>query len=259
MKTVILAGGFGTRISEESHLIPKPMIEIGGYPLLWHIMKIYSSYGFNDFIICLGYRGYCIKEYFAHYYLHKSDITFDFRDDNEKIIYHKKGIEPWRVTLVDTGLKTMTGGRIKKIKPYIDNKTFMLTYGDGVGNINIKELTEFHKSHKKLATITAVQPGGRFGALELKDNNMVTGFQEKPRGDNAWINGGFFVMEPKIFDYIEDDTTRLEWEPLENLSKDGELMAYRHSGFWQPMDVIRDKNLLENLWNTGNAPWKLWE
>lgn len=259
MKVVILAGGFGTRISEEAHLRPKPMVEIGEKPVLWHIMKIYSHYGFNDFIICLGYKGYYIKEYFTHYYLYSSDVTFDFRDNKEKVIYHNHSIEPWRVTLVNTGLHTMTGGRVKRIKSYIKNEPFMLTYGDGVGDINIKELVAYHKSHGKLATITAVQPTGRFGALNLNKNNQVTGFQEKPRGDNSWINGGFFVLEPEIFNYIEGDETRFEWDPLENLAKEGHLMSYRHSGFWHPMDLMRDKEFLENLWEKGKAPWKLWK
>ncbi|KEQ27947.1 MULTISPECIES: glucose-1-phosphate cytidylyltransferase [Paenibacillus] len=258
MKVVILAGGFGTRISEESHLRPKPMIEIGERPILWHIMKIYSSFGFNDFVICLGYKGYYIKEYFAHYFLHESDLTFDFRNDNESIIHHNHSAEPWRVTLVNTGLNTMTGGRVKRIKPYIDNQPFMLTYGDGVSNVNIKELVEYHKLHGKLATVTSVQPGGRFGALDLNDNDQVLGFQEKPKGDGYWINAGFFVFQPEVLDYINDDSTILEQAPLENLSKNSELMAYKHNGFWQPMDTLRDKNYLEDLWKKGNAPWKQW-
>lgn len=258
MKVVILAGGFGTRISEESHLKPKPMIEIGGRPILWHIMKIYSSYGYNDFVICLGYKGYYIKEYFAHYFLHESDVTFDFRNANERII-HNNSAEPWQVTLVDTGLETMTGGRVKRIKPYIENDTFMLTYGDGVGDINIRELVETHKQHGKLVTVTSTQPNGRFGALELDGTNKVMGFREKPRGDGSWINSGFFVMNPNVFDYIEGDETYLEREPLENLSKDGELYAYKHKSFWQPMDTLRDKLYLEELWQKGDAPWKLWD
>jgi glucose-1-phosphate cytidylyltransferase len=258
MKAVILAGGFGTRISEESHLKPKPMIEIGEKPILWHIMKIYSNFGFNDFIICLGYKGYCIKEYFANYFLHESDVTFDFRDQNRQII-HTNTAEPWRVTLVDTGKETMTGGRVKRIKPYVGGETFMLTYGDGVADVDINALVTYHKNHGKLTTVTATQPSGRFGALNLVGNNEVSGFQEKPKGDGAWINAGFFVMEPKVFDYIAGDETILERDPLENLANDGQLVAYKHTGFWQPMDTLRDKIQLEDLWKAGNAPWKLWK
>lgn len=258
MKVVILAGGFGTRISEESHLKPKPMIEIGERPILWHIMKIYSHYGFNDFIICLGYKGYCIKEYFAHYFLHESDITFDFKNGSERLV-HNHSAEPWTVTLVNTGLETMTGGRVKRIQPYVGNEPFMLTYGDGVSDVNIRELVAYHKTHGKLATVTSTQPGGRFGALDLCENNGVQGFQEKPKGDGAWINAGFFVLEPGIFDYINGDDTILEREPLEDVAKNGELVAYKHHGFWQPMDSLRDKNQLEELWKAGRAPWKLWE
>ncbi len=257
MKTVILAGGFGTRISEESHLKPKPMIEIGEKPILWHIMKIYSHYGYNDFIICLGYKGYCIKEYFAHYFLHESDITFDFRKRNERII-HQHNAEPWKVTLVDTGHETMTGGRVKRIQPYVGKETFMLTYGDGVSDVNIRRLVDFHKSHGKLATVTSTQPGGRFGAMKMSPEGHVVGFQEKPKGDGAWINAGFFVMEPEVFDYIDDDRIILEKEPLENLARDEQLVAYKHAGFWQPMDTLRDKNQLDDLWKSGNAPWKVW-
>lgn len=257
MKVVILAGGLGTRISEESHLKPKPMIEVGERPILWHIMKIYSYYGFNEFIICLGYKGYSIKEYFAHYFLHESDITFDFRNENERII-HQHSAEPWKVTLVNTGIETMTGGRVKRIQPYVGDDTFMLTYGDGVADVNIKELVAYHKTHGKLATITSTQPSGKFGALSLSENNLVHGFLEKPKGDGAWINAGFFVMEPKVFDYIADDRTVLEKEPLENLASDEELVAYMHNGFWQPMDTLRDKNHLEELWKSGNAQWKVW-
>ncbi|SNZ06196.1 glucose-1-phosphate cytidylyltransferase [Persephonella hydrogeniphila] len=256
MKVVILAGGFGTRLSEETDIKPKPMVEIGGKPILWHIMKIYSAYGFNDFIICLGYKGYVIKEYFANYFLHMSDVTIDLKNNQMEI--HNVKTEPWKVTLIDTGLNTMTGGRIKRIQPYIENETFMLTYGDGVGNINIRELLEFHKKHGKYATLTAVQPSGRFGALDLNDNE-VKAFKEKPKGDGAWINGGFFVLEPKIFDYIEGDETVWERDPLENLAKDGQLMAYKHTGFWKPMDTLRDKRELETLWQSGNPPWKVWE
>lgn len=257
MKVVILAGGFGTRISEESHLKPKPMIEIGGRPILWHIMKTYSHFGFSDFIICLGYKGYCIKEYFAHYFLHESDVTFDFRNMNERII-HNHSAEPWTVTLINTGMETMTGGRVKRVQQYIGDEPFLLTYGDGVADVNIPNLVAYHKTHGKLATVTSVQPGGRFGALNLGNLNEVRGFQEKPKGDGSWINGGFFVMEPKVFDYIDGDTTTLEKEPLERLAKEGELLAYKHSGFWQPMDTLRDKIQLEELWKSGHAPWKVW-
>ncbi|SHF15711.1 glucose-1-phosphate cytidylyltransferase [Marinitoga hydrogenitolerans DSM 16785] len=257
MKVAILAGGFGTRLSEETTKIPKPMVEIGGKPILWHIMKLYSYYGFNDFIICLGYKGYIIKEYFLNYFYHMSDITIDLSDGGVKI--HNTYAENWKITLVDTGLNTMTGGRIKKIKKYIGNETFMLTYGDGVGNINIKELADFHKKHGKLSTLTAVQPSGRFGALTLNEKNEIKQFIEKPAGDGAWINGGFFVLEPGIFDYIKDDTTIWEREPLEKLADEGNLYAYKHYGFWKPMDTLRDKNELERLWQEGNAPWKIWE
>jgi len=258
VKVVILAGGFGTRISEESYLKPKPMIEIGEKPILWHIMKIYSYYGFNDFIICLGYKGYSVKEYFAHYYLHESDVTFDFVNCNQKTV-HNHSVEPWRVTLVNTGIETMTGGRVKRIQPYIGNEPFMLTYGDGVSNVNVQELVAYHKTHGKLATVTSVQPGGRFGALELSENNRVLGFQEKPKGDSHWVNAGFFVLQPEIFDYLINDRTIFERAPLENLAKCGEFVAYKHSGFWQPMDTLRDKTLLEELWQSGKAPWKIWD
>jgi glucose-1-phosphate cytidylyltransferase len=258
LKVVILAGGFGTRISEESHLKPKPMIEIGEKPILWHIMKIYSHYGFNDFIICLGYKGYCIKEYFAHYFLHESDVTFDFRNQNERLI-HTHSAEPWTVTLVDTGLETMTGGRVKRIQQYVGAEPFMLTYGDGVGDVNIRELVSYHKAHGKLATVTSTQPGGRFGSLDLDEGDMVKGFQEKPRGDGGWINGGFFVLQPEVFDYIENDATVFEKGPIENLARNGELVAYKHHGFWQPMDSLRDKTQLEKLWRTGRSPWKVWK
>ena len=257
MKVVILAGGFGTRISEESHLKPKPMIEIGERPILWHIMKIYSSHGFNDFIICLGYKGYCVKEYFAHYFLHESDVTFDFRNRNERMVHHHSA-EPWQVTLVNTGVETMTGGRVKRIREYIGDEPFMLTYGDGVADVNIKELVAYHQAHGKLATVTSIHPSGRFGALDLDDNNNVHGFQEKPKGDGAWINAGFFVLQPEVFDYIEGDDTLLERSPLERLAREGQLTAYKHKGFWQPMDTLRDKVHLEELWKSGNAPWKLW-
>lgn len=259
MRVVLLAGGFGSRISEESHLKPKPMIEIGGRPILWHIMKIYSSFGFSDFFVCLGYKGYYIKEYFAHYFLHEADVTFDFRSVKEQQIIHNHHAEPWRVTLVNTGLNTMTGGRVKRIQNYIGNQPFMLTYGDGVGNVDIAQLVEFHKSHGKLATVTAVQPYGRFGALELVAGNRVQGFKEKPQGDGSWINGGFFVLQPEVFDYIADDKTIFERGPMENLARDGQLVAYKHKGFWQPMDTMRDKEQLEDLWKQEKAPWKLWE
>jgi glucose-1-phosphate cytidylyltransferase len=258
MKVVILAGGYGTRISEESHLKPKPMIEIGERPILWHIMKLYSHYGFNDFIICLGYKGFYIKEYFAHYFLHESDVTFDFRSDNLSVT-HGHSAEPWKVTLVNTGLDTMTGGRVKRIQKYIDNEPFMLTYGDGVSNVNLKDLTDFHRRHGKLATVTSVQPAGRFGALDLSDNQEVRGFHEKPKGDGTWINAGFFVLQPEIFEYIQDDTTIFEKEPLESLARDRSLMAFKHEGFWHPMDTLRDRNYLEDLWKTGQAPWRSWE
>lgn len=257
MKVVILAGGFGTRISEESHLKPKPMVEIGGRPILWHIMKIYSYYGFNDFIICLGYKGYCIKEYFAHYFLHEADITFDFRITNEQII-HNHHAEPWKVTLVDTGLNTLTGGRVKRVQSYIGNEPFMLTYGDGVSDVNITKLVEFHKMKGKLATVTSIQPVGRFGTLDLSEDDVVRSFQEKPQGEGGWINGGFFVLQPEVFDYIENDNTIFERDPMEKLAKDKQLVAYRHKGFWQPMDTMRDKDSLESLWQKNKAPWKLW-
>lgn len=256
MKVVILAGGLGTRFAEETDLKPKPMIEIGGRPILWHIMKIYSKYGFNDFIICLGYKGYIIKEFFANYYMHQSDITVDLK--NNSIEYHKSSSEPWRVTLIDTGLNTMTGGRIKRVKDYIDEDTFMLTYGDGVGDIDVLKLLDFHKKHGHLATLTAVQPSGRFGSILIDNNDCIREFVEKPRGDGRWINGGFFVLNKKVIDYISDDSTVWEREPLERLSKEGELYSFRHYGFWKPMDTLRDKRELEELWNSGNAPWKVW-
>jgi len=255
MKVVILAGGLGTRISEESDLKPKPMIEIGGKPILWHIMKSYSYYGFNDFIICCGYKSYVIKEYFHHYYLHQSDMTIDMVNNTTE--FHTSGAEPWKVTLVDTGLNTMTGGRVKRVQKYIGNEPFMLTYGDGVSNIDISKLVDFHKKGKRLATLTAVQTGGKFGALGLS-GDTIESFQEKPKGDGAWINGGFFVLEPQIFDYIKDgDPTIWERGPLEGLAAAGQLGAFKHEGFWQPMDTLRDKNDLEKLWNSGKAPWKL--
>lgn len=257
MKVVILAGGFGTRLSEETDTRPKPMVEIGGKPILWHIMKIYSHYGYNDFIVCLGYKGYVVKEYFANYFLHQNDVTFDFTSGNEYII-HSNIVEPWKVTLVDTGLQTQTGGRIKRIKNYVNGKTFMMTYGDGVGAIGIDRLVEFHRKQEKIATVTAVQPAGRFGALDIDETGCVLAFQEKPKGDRAWINGGFFIFEPDIFNYIEGDNSILEKEPLENITKDHQLAAFKHDSFWKAMDTLRDKNALEVLWTTGNAPWKLW-
>lgn len=256
MKVVILAGGYGTRLSEETVNIPKPMVEIGGKPILWHIMKIYSHYGYNDFIICLGYKGYIIKEYFMNYFMHMSDITVDLSNGGIKV--HNSKAENWKVTLVDTGLDTMTGGRIKRIKDHLDGERFMLTYGDGVGDVNINSLVKFHESHGKLATMTAVQPSGRFGALRINNEKKVESFVEKPAGDGAWINGGFFVLEPKVIDYIKDDSTIWEREPLENLTKESQLFAYKHEGFWKPMDTLRDKIELEKLWSTKEAPWKVW-
>lgn len=255
MKVVILAGGFGTRISEETDSIPKPMVQIGGKPLLWHILKIYSSYGVNDFIICCGYKGYLIKEYFANYFLHMSDVTFDLSKNKMEI--HQNSAEPWRVTLVDTGEKTMTGGRLKRIKDYVADSTFCMTYGDGVGNVNIKALINFHKKGRWLATVTAVRPPGRFGSLVLKDN-QVASFQEKIPGDGGWVNGGFFVLEPEVIDYIEGDATLWERDTLQALAKDKKLAAFQHRDFWQPMDTLRDKNHLEDLWQSSQAPWKVW-
>jgi len=256
MKVVILAGGYGTRLSEETVNIPKPMVEIGGKPILWHIMKIYSHYGYNDFIICLGYKGYIIKEYFMNYFMHMSDITVDLSNGGIKV--HNSKAENWKVTLVDTGLDTMTGGRIKRIKDHLDGERFMLTYGDGVGDVNINSLVKFHESHGKLATMTAVQPSGRFGTLRISDDKKVESFVEKPAGDGAWINGGFFVLEPQVIDYIKDDSTIWEREPLENLTKESQLFAYKHEGFWKPMDTLRDKIELDRLWSTKEAPWKVW-
>jgi len=258
MKVVILAGGFGTRLSEETHVKPKPMIEIGGKPILWHIMKIYSAYGFNEFIICLGYKGHIIKEYFAQYFLYQSDVTFDFANNNQQII-HKQKSEPWKVTLIDTGLNTLTGGRIKRIKNFINNETFMMTYGDGIGDVNIMKLLDYHNKNNKFATVTSVKPSGRFGALNIDNNNHVYSFKEKPKGDGSWINGGFFVLEPEIFDYIDGDNTVWEREPLENLAKSNQLVAYKHNGFWKPMDTLRDKTEIEQMWDSGNAVWKLWD
>lgn len=260
MKTVILAGGFGTRLSEETGVRPKPLVEIGGKPIIWHIMKMYSSYGHNDFIICCGYKGYMIKEFFSNYFLHHSDVTFDVKNNQMKI--HSNNIEPWKVTLIDTGENSMTGGRIKRIKNYLNDESFFLTYGDGVCDLNIGELLKFHKAHNKFATLTAVQPPGRYGAFNLNENNhSITSFREKPKGDGhetAWINGGFFVLEPAIFDYIENDKTVWEREPMENLAKDRQLMAYKHIGFWQSMDSLRDKNVLEEIWASDSPKWKNW-
>lgn len=257
MKAVILAGGLGTRLSEETSLRPKPMVEIGGKPILWHIMKMYSSHGVNDFVICCGYKGYVIKEYFANYFLHMSDVTFNMRDNKMEV--HEKRVEPWSVTLIDTGDNSMTGGRLKRVAKHIENEeSFFLTYGDGVGDIDIAATLDFHKSHGKAATMTATYPPGRFGSLEINESK-VESFREKPKGDGALINGGFFVLSPKVLDYISDDTSVWEQEPLMGLAADGELMAYEHGGFWQPMDTLRDKNLLEKLWNSSEAPWKMWK
>lgn len=257
MKVVILAGGRGTRITEETMSIPKPMIEIGGRPIIWHIMKIYSHYGFNDFIICLGYKGYMIKEYFANYFLHSTDITLDLKRNKMEVLGSKA--ESWKVALIDTGLNTETGGRIKRIKDYVGNQTFMLTYGDGVGDIDIKESIKFHKKHGKLATITATQLAGRFGALKIKDANAVSSFFEKPKGDKLWISGGFFVLEPEIFEYLKDDVTVWEKGPLEKLANNNQLRAYKHGGFWKCMDTLRDKIELEQMWSDNKANWKVWK
>lgn len=256
MKVLILAGGYGTRISEESDLKPKPMIEIGGKPILWHIMKQYSHYGFNEFVILLGYRSYIVKEYFANYYLHNSDVTIDTAEQRLEI--HNNYSENWKITLVDTGLDTMTGGRIKRAARFIDNKPFFLTYGDGVSDVNINELLMFHKKHGKKMTMTSIQPEGRFGALEFGVGNNVSSFLEKPKGDGSWINGGFFVCEPSVLDYIENDSTILEKEPLEKMAKDGEIFAFKHEGFWKCMDTLRDKNQLNEMWVNQNAKWKVW-
>lgn len=257
MKAVILAGGLGTRLSEETSSRPKPMVDIGGKPILWHIMKMYSSYGINDFVICCGYKGYVIKEYFANYFLHMSDVTFNMRDNSMEV--HNKRAEPWNVTLVDTGEHSMTGGRLRRVAEYVkDEESFCFTYGDGVGDIDIADSISFHKQHGKAATLTATYPPGRFGALDIQ-NKQVMNFKEKPKGDGAMINGGFFVLTPKVLDYLADDSTIWEQEPLRGLAEDGELMAYEHQGFWQPMDTLRDKNLLEELWEAGKAPWKTWD
>lgn len=256
MKVVILAGGFGTRISEESQFKPKPMIDIGGMPILWHIMKLYSFYGLNEFIICAGYKQEVIKEWFGNYFLHTSDVTFDFTKGNQ-VIVHKEHAEPWKVTVVDTGLNTMTGGRLKRIGRYLDG-TFLMTYGDGVGDINIGKLIEHHRAHGKLATLTAVQPDGRFGIMDM-DNDYVKSFREKSKKDTGWINGGFMVLEPAVLDYVKDDTVMFEQEPLEQIARDGQLVNFKHYGFWQCMDTLRDKNKLEELWQTNSAPWKVWK
>jgi glucose-1-phosphate cytidylyltransferase len=257
MKVVILAGGLGTRIGEETHLKPKPMIEVGDYPILWHIMKTYSFHGFHEFVICMGYRGRSIVEYFNQYVLQHSDVTFDLGRNERKL--HNRPVEPWKVTLVHTGLNTMTGGRVSKVRKYVGEETFMLTYGDGLADVDLPGLVRFHNGHGKLATVTAVQPPGRFGALDLTPDSRIKGFLEKPKGDGAWVNGGFFVFEPGVFEYLEGNDMVLEKEPLEKLAKEGQLMAFKHTGFWQPMDTLRDKNQLEAIWDAGNAPWKLWD
>lgn len=258
MKVLILAGGLGTRLSEETGIRPKPMAEIGGRPILWYIMKYYSHYGFNDFIICLGYKGYYIKDYFHHYYMHQASMTIDLASNTTS--FHDSRSEPWKVTLVDTGPDTGTGGRIRRVRDYIAGERFMMTYGDGLSNVNLRELVQFHTETGRSATLTAVQPLGKFGALSIASDGQILSFQEKPRGDGAWVNGGFFVLEPAIFDFIpEDDAVMWEREPLEALSRSGELNAYKHNGFWHPMDTLRDKNELEAIWNSGQAPWKVWE
>jgi glucose-1-phosphate cytidylyltransferase len=256
VKAVILAGGFGTRLSEETVTRPKPMVEIGGKPLLWHIMKLYGCYGICDFVICLGYKGYLVKEYFANYFLHQSDVTIDLASNRMEV--HQNQAEPWRVTLVDTGEQTMTGGRLKRIRSYLGDEDFCMTYGDGVGDVDIAALIAFHRSHGRLATVTAMQPAGRFGALELAADR-VTGFREKPQGDDAWINGGFFVLSPRVLDYIGDDATPWEGAPVQRIAREDQLRAWFHRGFWQPLDTLRDKNNLEALWSGGNAPWKIWK
>lgn len=255
MKAVILAGGLGTRISEETVLKPKPMVEIGGKPILWHIMKIYSAHGIHDFVICCGYKGYVIKEYFANYFLHMSDITFDMERNEMQV--HQRNAEPWRVTLVDTGDNTMTGGRLRRVREYLGDGDFCFTYGDGVGSIDITRIIEFHRRHGKLATVTATQPPGRFGALEMQGDDILS-FQEKPHGDGSWINGGFFVLSPQVIDFIDGDHISWEREPCERLARERQLGVYRHQGFWQPMDTLRDKVHLEELWQSGKAPWKVW-
>jgi glucose-1-phosphate cytidylyltransferase len=257
MKVVILAGGLGTRLSEETGIRPKPMVEIGGMPILWHIMKIYSNYGYNDFVICLGYKGYIIKEFFANYFLHSSDVTIDL--ENNQLLTHNTKVEPWKITLIDTGKDTLTGGRIKRVQQHIGKEAFLLTYGDGLSNINIKDLIEFHKNNRKLVTVSAVQPSGRFGALNINDENEVTEFLEKPKGDGAWINGGFFVCEPEIFDFIEGDHITWEKEPMEQIAAKNQMCAFKHTGFWKPMDTLRDKQELEELWQSSKPNWKIWK
>jgi len=257
MKVLLLAGGFGTRLSEETDIRPKPMVEIGGKPILWHIMKIYSQHGFNEFVVLLGYKGYYIKEYFANYFLHQSDVTIDMRDGSMEV--HNNSSEPWKITLLDTGIESMTGGRVKRAQEFVGDEAFMLTYGDGVSDIDITELVKFHKSHGKAMTMTSARPDARFGALNIAENNQVTSFQEKPKNEGGWINAGFFVCEPKVFDYItEGDSTIFEQAPLQNLAKDGELFTYKHAGFWKPMDTLRDKQQLQKMWDSQNAPWKKW-
>ncbi len=258
MKAVILAGGFGTRLSEETTARPKPMVEIGGMPILWHIMKIYSAHGINDFVICCGYKGHMIKEYFANYFLYNSDVTFDLRRNKTAIHHHMA--EPWKVTLVDTGEKSGTGGRLKRVRPYLNGETFCFTYGDGVSNVDIRQTIAFHREQKGLATMTAVQPPGRFGSFRLaKGQNKIVSFHEKPQGDNAWVNGGFFVLEPAVLDYIETEATFWEAEPMERLAKEGQMVVYKHEGFWQCMDHLKDKIDLDRMWTEGRAPWKVWE
>jgi glucose-1-phosphate cytidylyltransferase len=257
MKVVLLAGGLGTRLSEETVLKPKPMVEIGGMPILWHIMKIYSAHGFNDFVVCLGYKGYIIKEFFSNYFLHKSDVTIDLKNNSVEV--HDSQAEPWKITLVDTGNDSMTGGRIKRIQPYINNEPFMLTYGDGVGTIDIQQLVKYHKQHGKLCTVTSVQPQGRFGALNILEDSTVHSFMEKPKGDGSWINGGYFVCQPEVFDYIKDgDNTIWEQGPMEDIAQDGQMNAFKHNGFWRPMDTLKDKHDLNEMWTENKAPWKIW-
>lgn len=256
MKVVILAGGLGSRLSEETEVKPKPLVEVGSMPIIWHIMKIYSAYGFNEFVICLGYKGYLIKEFFANYFLYKSDVTIDLAANAVQVLDSQ--VEPWKITLVDTGINTMTGGRIKRVQPHVGNEPFMLTYGDGVSDVNIKTLLDFHRERRKYCTVTAVQPAGKFGALNINKLGIVDSFQEKPKGDGTWINGGFFVCEPQVFDYIEGDQTFWELDPMENLAKQNQMAAYLHKSFWRPMDTLRDRTDLENIWNTGKAPWKIW-
>lgn len=256
MKAVILAGGLGTRLSEETQVKPKPMVEIGGKPILWHIMKSYSAHGVHEFVICLGYKGYLIKEYFANYFLHMSDVTFDMANNQMQV--HQASVEPWKVTLVDTGDNSMTGGRLKRVASYIGDEDFCFTYGDGVADVDIGKLIAFHRAQGKLATVTAVQPLGRFGSLDIS-GQTITGFKEKPRGEGGWINGGYFVLSPKVIDYIDDDSISWERQPMERLAGEGQLSAFRHEGFWQPMDTLREKNMLEDLWTSGKAAWKVWE